>query len=114
MVKPNLAPGVVIDGNLLLKLSGQGSVYIRSLEPLWNDEESNALDDWHDQLDSSSNLVQCEQQPQVAVPLSTNEVVSSPEPLPEIERVTGVLMSDDNRCTDGHCTDLDTTMTTGN
>lgn len=34
LIKPNLASGVQITGNLLLKLSGQGSVYIRSLESL--------------------------------------------------------------------------------
>ena len=39
MIKPNLAAGVEITGNLLLKLSGQGSVYIRSYESLENDSD---------------------------------------------------------------------------
>ena len=37
MIKPNLASGVEITGNLLIKLSGQGSVHIHSLESLDGD-----------------------------------------------------------------------------
>lgn len=43
MVTPNLASGVKLNGKLLLKLCGQGSVYIRSLINL--DEEASESDD---------------------------------------------------------------------
>ena len=63
-----MAPGVVIDGILLLKLSGQESVYIHSLEPLLNrDEESTDLDDWLDQFELPSNFMGCEPPLQVPV-----------------------------------------------
>ena len=110
-----MAPGVVIDGNLLLKLSGQGSVYIRSLEPLLNtDEESTALDDWLDQCELPSSPMQCEPPLQTTVnhvqtssptdemPLAP-PVLFSPEPSPEVERTLDVEMNNSS-CAGRHST----------
>ena len=130
LIKPNLAPGVVIDGNLLLKLSGQGSVYIRSLEPLLNtDQESTALDDWLDQfeLPPSPMIMQCEP-PQLQTTVNllqtsspTDEmplvptVLFSPEPSPEVERALDVDRNNTS-CGDRHSTvniDSDACMVAG-
>ena len=125
-----MAPGVVIDGNLLLKLSGQGSVYIRSLEPLLNtDPESTALDDWLDQceLPPSPMIMQCEP-PQLQTTenlLQTNSptdempqaptVLFSPEPSPEAERALDVDRNNTS-CGERHSTaniDSDACMVAG-
>ena len=84
MIKPNLPSGVEITGNLLLKLSGQGSVYIRSLESLDDDSASESV---HSPVTDHNDLpeyfppfhdeLSCETgrgQQQTAV---TNEVVSN-------------------------------------
>ena len=121
-----MAPGVVVDGNLLLKLSGQGSVYIRSLEPLLNtDEESTALHDWLDDFESPSNFMGCE--PPLQVPVDdlqtsspTDQMASAPplccsEPS-EVERALDVV-ANNSSCADGHSTiniDSDAHMVAGN
>jgi hypothetical protein len=45
LVAPNLAPGVSMNCNMLLKLSGQGAVYIRSNVKLDSDPSDNDDED---------------------------------------------------------------------
>ncbi len=45
LVSPNLAPGVSMNCNMLLKLSGQGAVYIRSNVKLDSDPSDNDDED---------------------------------------------------------------------
>ena len=80
---------------------------------MWNDDESNTLNDWVDQFDESSNPMQCESPPpgEITVPLLNNEVNSSPRPMPEIVAVTDDFVSNDNR--DTQSTDSDTNMVHG-
>jgi hypothetical protein len=99
-VKPNLAPGVTIDANLILKLSGQGSVYIRSLEPLLEDQDYDAMEeDCFDACISPSSRTSETAQVVNSDPLPIrtifDQVASGPsvlssEPLPENERETFV------------------------
>ena len=97
---PNLAPGVTIDANLILKLSGQGSVYIRSLEPLLEDQDYDAMEeDCFDACISPSSRTSETAQVVNSDPLPIrtifDQVASGPsvlssEPLPENERETFV------------------------
>ncbi len=99
-MKPNLAPGVTIDANLMLKLSGQGSVYIRSLEPLLEDQDYDAMEeDCFDACISPSSRTSETAQVVNSDPLPIrtifDQVASGPsvlssEPLPENERETFV------------------------
>ena len=99
-MKPNLAPGVTIDANLILKLSRQGSVYIRSLEPLLEDQDSDTIEEdcFDDCISPSSRTSETAQVVNSdPLPIRTifDQVASGPsilssEPLPENERETFV------------------------
>ena len=54
-MKPNLAPGVDMTCNMLLKLSGQGSVYIRSIVKL-EDLSTQEQDSLEIQSESEKNF----------------------------------------------------------
>ncbi|XP_028412414.1 uncharacterized protein LOC114535234 [Dendronephthya gigantea] len=80
LVLPNLAPGVMMNCNMLLKLSGQGAVYIRSIEKL-------AGCDSHDQFDDEEFIIKQEvQEPELIEieDIKGTDSIPVPATLPDI------------------------------